>query len=353
MFARHPKEFKIPFYVKPQIPYEKLTVELNRNWIIDCTENIQSYDEDGILQISNEYDLNDQSFNPYALQLECDLDREDNRDPAVLDRYDQPWILFECDEAQYGELQAHQEINNVRDTQKKNKHIKSKKQRVTINNRKDSSLKSQGETFYSEIVKDDMEMKESERELNAIIIDKSITSEQETRYKFSEWNSFSLRRAWFRGMSAFYKGKFEHIYKAWTKSKNSYKKLTMKTLVLNFIKEQFKSPFCESELLTNNNFYDCVTAVLHSHRHKKNDDFIKNCDFSKIRKVLYSFSTSAKHAFLTDNWYALIFANFYDVESKNFIRARSRNKSTEFKQELQAELDSLYSLAKETLVSSE
>lgn len=92
-----------------------------------------------------------------------------------------------------------------------------------------------------------------------------------------------------------------------------------------------------------------MTAVLHSHRHNKGKEYIQDVDFSKVRQVLYSFSTSAKKLFLADKNYALIFANFYETEGKSFINCRSNKKTSDFKAGLQAEFNDLYNIAKKTL----
>lgn len=92
-----------------------------------------------------------------------------------------------------------------------------------------------------------------------------------------------------------------------------------------------------------------MVTVLHSHRHKKNESYIKKRDFTKIRQVLYSFSTSAKKTFLTDPSYALIFAHFFSKQGEGFIEEKSQLKPQQFRAELQLEFDCLFELASKTL----
>ena len=354
LFGRSSQELKVPFFNRTLKKSKNNEVEMNRDYATVSMLHIQENSESENFQISNEYDFNDNFSTP---SLKISKIRVDEQDLARLDdcaKLDQPWILLTVDkEERFEEQHNHPFMNRIVNPPKpvwtsQNQLPKSKK-----NLRKDSCLKSQGETFYSEqVAKDNEESKEQESKDEAIILDQSFNNISQPRYQFSEWNSFSLRRACFRGMSAFYKGKFEGIYKSWMKSRYSHNAPSMKTQVLKFIKEQFISSNCVPQIVKSNQFYEWVSAVLHSHRHKKSEEYIKNWDFSKIRNVLYSFSSSAKRSFLTDKNYAAIFVHFYDMEGKKFISSRSQRKSTEYKMELQSELGSLYSLAIETINQS-
>jgi len=74
----------------------------------------------------------------------------------------------------------------------------------------------------------------------------------------------------------------------------------MDELVSKFIREEFTENDLPGYFLTSDVFLDAIVTVLHSHRHKKNETYIRARDFTKIRQVLYSFSTSAKKTFLSD-----------------------------------------------------
>lgn len=165
----------------------------------------------------------------------------------------------------------------------------------------------------------------------------------------TDWNYFSLRRTCFRGMSAYYKELFEPMHKEWNRSRFRNSKLSMSQLVAKFISTIISKSNHNFELCKSDKFVDSMITVLHSHRHKKNDDFIKSRDFTKIRKVLYSFSTSAKKEFLSDKYYAFIFAYFYENDGLNFVSSKSVSKPVKFKQDLETEFENLYKIASKTL----
>lgn len=57
----------------------------------------------------------------------------------------------------------------------------------------------------------------------------------------ADWNYFSLRRACFRGMSAYYKSKFASFCKSFSKQKPSKSGLPMDKLVGDFISSEYKN----------------------------------------------------------------------------------------------------------------
>lgn len=209
----------------------------------------------------------------------------------------------------------------------------------TKSKRKTSCSKSCSETVCCEHAsKDIIAFKESDK-----------NTSKKKRAQQEEWNYFSLRRTCFRGMSAYYKGKFDPYVKNTGKFRSTDKSIGMDQLVSNFITEEFGKSTDYCDTIGSNSFLDSVVTVLHSHRHKKNEDFIRSRDFSKIRKVLYSFSTAAKKTFLSNKTYALIFAHFYEKAGKKFVERKAASKPQQFKEELLVEFDSLYHLAKKTL----
>ena len=189
----------------------------------------------------------------------------------------------------------------------------------------------------SEDVKE--EVGTSQKLENSLKISKSGSS--------SDWNYFSLRRAWFRGMSAYYKDRFNAFVK-----NNGYSKQLkneMDKIVSLFIKEEFINSKLGTWKLNTSEFLDCMITVLHSHRHKKNESYIKTRDFTKIRQVLYSFSTAAKKTFLASSDYAFILSHFYDREGQEFLNKKSENKPVKFKNDLELELNTLLKGATQTL----
>lgn len=165
----------------------------------------------------------------------------------------------------------------------------------------------------------------------------------------ADWNYFSLRRTCFRGMSAFYKEKFSDFCKSKGSKSLSLKRASMEELVHSFIWNEFSDSNANMGIIDTPEFLDSMITVLHSHRHKKNEDYIKKRDFTKIRQVLYSFSTAAKKTFLSNINYSLIFTHFYDFEGSEFLGLKSINKPAKFNTELKYELDMLFDAASKTV----
>lgn len=206
--------------------------------------------------------------------------------------------------------------------------------------RKVSCSKSCSETVCWEHFQKDLSNPEAKNEEIKVKNDVTIKA---------DWNYFSLRRTCFRGMSAFYKEKFSNFCKSKGTKSLLVKQASMEELVDSFIKSEFLNSNAQMNIIDTPEFLDSMITVLHSHRHKKNEDYIKTRDFTKIRQVLYSFSTAAKKTFLANKNYSLIFTHFYDCEGNEFLDLKSINKPLKFKTELKYELDTLYEAASKTV----
>lgn len=163
----------------------------------------------------------------------------------------------------------------------------------------------------------------------------------------ADWNYFSLRRAWFRGMSAYYKERFNSFVKS-----SGYSKLLkseMDNIVSKYIEEEFALVTSGNCNVNSSEFLDAMVTVLHSHRHKKNERYIRSRDFTKIRQVLYSFSTAAKKTFVSNPEYALILSHFYNMQGGEFLQKKSELKPNKFRVELEVELTALYKAVSQTL----
>ena len=150
-------------------------------------------------------------------------------------------------------------------------------------------------------------------------------------------------------MSAYYKEKLSSFCKLKNIKSQSAMQVHMEKLVAMFIRQEFMNSNAPFSILNTPEFLDSMITVLHSHRHKKNDVYIQKRDFTKIRKVLYSFSTAAKKTFLSNKNYSLIFTNFYHREGDAFLQKKSNIKPNKFKTELRHELDTLYQAASKTV----
>ena len=310
LFWRPVQMLRVPFIHNALV--EKHLNQLELNGIFDPINCLNLQDEAEIFNFENEVNMSEVSFNPNYKEIQSKYD--ENFLVSVNNCFDadQPCIVLELEESQPLHQDITLESKSMKSGTLKFETVKTKKTKGIKKQRKESSIKSQGETFYSEqTIKDDVDSrKDLQNERNENSIDEQEINSQKSKNNFSEWNYFSLRRACFRGMSAFYKDKFEIIYKSWTKSKTLSRKHSMNSLIENYINDHFTSTIWSSKIIKSEQFIEALTAILHSHRHKKGKEYIQGCDFSKVRKVLYSFSTSAKKIFLADKNYALIFANF-------------------------------------------
>lgn len=165
------------------------------------------------------------------------------------------------------------------------------------------------------------------------------------KYKFKS-NSFSLGRTVFRGMSNYYKNKFEANLKDWEKR---FDREPMELTVSRFISEEFD---LGQDLLQNSEFLDCMVTILHSQNYKKSDEYIVSRDFKKIRNLLYCYSSNAKKIFIRDKHYAIIFNNFFVKAKEQFLAGRSKDKYPEFKYELGVEMEDINKLALKTISES-
>ena len=197
-----------------------------------------------LLHISDEFNVSELSFNPNCNNHQYKPEVDDYFSIGNCHDVEQPCVVLAFEDNNHLEQDITQHNNAEKNGNLEPMKTKPKRTKAAKKIRKESSIKSQGDTFYSEhFAKDDAtSSKNIDNERNEHYLEESENTSQKLKLQFNEWNYFSLRRACFRGMSAFYKDKFEGIYKSWSKSKNLNRKHSMKSLVENFICEQFKSP---------------------------------------------------------------------------------------------------------------
>lgn len=171
------------------------------------------------------------------------------------------------------------------------------------------------------------------------------TKNQKKKKGKNKSNSFSLGRTCFRGMSNYYKDKFEPILKQWEKDIDQKTTISMDELVTQFVRSEFEFDEEFYDSLQFWEFLDCMITVLHSQNHKKNESYIKKRDFKKIRNLLYWYSSNARKAFIENKWYAIIFTNFYIKGKEDLVASKSENKYPEFYKELSDEMDEISRLA--------
>ena len=183
------------------------------------------------------------------------------------------------------------------------------------------------------------EIKDERRSIQGLDHESVITHK---KLKFKS-NSFALGRTAFRGMSNYYKKKFDPILKEW---EMFYQRESMDSIVSRFISIEFNY---DQDVLHNSDFIDCMTTILHSQNYRKEDDYIVRRDFKKIRSLLYCYSSNAKKAFIKDKYYAIIYSNFYIKDSQQLLESKSKGKYQEFRYELGTEMEDIHRLSLKTI----
>lgn len=92
-----------------------------------------------------------------------------------------------------------------------------------------------------------------------------------------------------------------------------------------------------------------MITILHSHRFKKGENFADGIDFSKVRNVLYSYSSEAKTEFMADRVLATLFSHFMEKGSREFIESKVHSKPNLYVCELEDELKHMNAEAATTL----
>ena len=152
-------------------------------------------------------------------------------------------------------------------------------------------------------------------------------------------NLFLIRRACFRGFSKYFNNLFSRANYSWQRQRGNKKK---KTPILVLVREFAENEFGDVVKRLNEEqwlrFRKSLLTVLFSHRYKKSDEFLKECDFTIIRNVLYHYTTEARNEFLKDAHFWYLLHHFYKRNRKEFLQLKEKEKCKldlgELKQEL-------------------
>lgn len=96
-------------------------------------------------------------------------------------------------------------------------------------------------------------------------------------------------------------------------------------------------------------FRTTLFTVMFSHRYKKNDEFLKGIDFTRIRSVLYHYTTESRIEFLKDPQFWFLVHHFFMVDRTKFLDMKLKEKSKLNLDELKLELAILDEEALRTL----
>ena len=159
-------------------------------------------------------------------------------------------------------------------------------------------------------------------------------------------------------MSEFYKLLFQPFQRLWIEQK---KRSSMTALLHEFATKHFESIFCQLNSDNQKEFIRMLMAVVHSHRHNK-DDAVENkvntnneqssdeIDFTLVRDTMYKYSKIAQRRFFANAALAFLFAWFsFSSEGHDFIRTKYQGKGEDYLERIHAEMSELRQEALQSL----
>ncbi|TNV71972.1 hypothetical protein FGO68_gene2458 [Halteria grandinella] len=154
-------------------------------------------------------------------------------------------------------------------------------------------------------------------------------------------------------MSEFYKLLFQPFQRLWIEQK---KRTSMATLLNDFAMKHFESIFGQLNGENQREFVRVIMAVVHSHRHNKDDvaqndkensntqqsDNQDSIDFTLVRDSMYKYSKQAQRRFFENPALAFLFAWFsHSPEGHDFIRNKYQEKGEEYLERINQEMGEL------------
>lgn len=120
---------------------------------------------------------------------------------------------------------------------------------------------------------------------------------------------FFFKRTSFRTCTLFFKLAYKPFFDKWRQDK---KKPDIYDSLIAFVNQEFPGLVETLSQKARFEFIELVKLLVLSHRHNKNDEFLKNplVDFGVVREPMYNYSKRAKDNFFNMSTYAFIFAWF-------------------------------------------
>ncbi|CDW83548.1 UNKNOWN [Stylonychia lemnae] len=171
--------------------------------------------------------------------------------------------------------------------------------------------------------------------------EQTFSHDQTSNDKYYKKFDFFYKRTCFRLMAEFYKLLFQPFQKLWIEQK---KKSAMSALLQSFASRHFESTL--SKLPANNKveFVNILMAVVHSHRHNKEDSFLSesSVDFSLVRDTMYKYSKKAQERFFSIPVFAFLFAWFaQSQEGMKFTYQKFQQKGQDYFIRIKTEIEEL------------
>jgi len=120
---------------------------------------------------------------------------------------------------------------------------------------------------------------------------------------------FYFKRTCFRTMTLYFKTAYKPFF---DKSKSKKKKGTVLESLIAFTNKEFPGLLETMSEKARFEFVELVKLLVLSHRHNKNDDFLKDplIDFNIVREPMYKYSKQAQDKFFNLATYAFLFSWF-------------------------------------------
>eukprot|EP00347_Sterkiella_histriomuscorum_P007809 403347478 len=168
-----------------------------------------------------------------------------------------------------------------------------------------------------------------------------VPTQEHTPDKYYKKFDFFYKRTCFRLMAEFFKSLFQPFQKMWIEQK---KKSPMTQLLHSFAVQHFESTLSKLPPGQQIEFIGMLMAVVHSHRHNKEDSFLSesSVDFSLMRDTMYKYSKKAQERFFSIPVFAYLFAWFASSpEGINFTQKKFLQKGQDYFVRMKKEIDEL------------
>lgn len=117
---------------------------------------------------------------------------------------------------------------------------------------------------------------------------------------------FAFKRACFRTMTLYFKTAYKPFFDKW---KTGKRKTSIMESLVAFANQEFPGLLKTMSEKAKFEFIELLKLLVLSHRHNKNDDFLKDTliDFSIVREPMYKYSKQAQDKFFNFATFAFLF----------------------------------------------
>ena len=130
---------------------------------------------------------------------------------------------------------------------------------------------------------------------------------------------FYFKRTSFRTMTLFFKNAYKPFFEQWKAKKRTNKEVEHS--LIEFTRQTFSGLMETLTPKAQFEFIDLVKLLVFSHRHNKNDPYLKDSliDFDVVRDPMYKYSKNSQDKFFNFPAYSFLFAYFTRLpEARDF-----------------------------------